>query len=115
MQVQNETKPGVFTTEFWLTILTVISGALIALGEIDVAGLPEKWGGIAAIAGVIGYVISRGLAKLGVPQVVATVPPGPHADPPAKELAAQDAQVAQGAIASAAKKRTAPKKKPVTY
>lgn len=112
MQVQNETKPGVYTTEFWLTILTVLSGALIALGDIDIGGLPEWVGPIFAVAGVIGYAISRGLAKNGVPQVVTVPPPGPHADPPEVEYAKQDAQLAESAVTAVAAKRTAPKKKP---
>jgi len=57
-------KPGVRTSEFWLSMIAVIVGSVIASGV-----LPEThW--IAKIAGVVsavlaslGYSISRGIAK----------------------------------------------------
>lgn len=58
-----ETKPGVKTTEFWLT--TTLS-VLTLLGTFP---LPPKFEAFVA-AGLTGvYTISRGLAKAGVPDV----------------------------------------------
>lgn len=50
---------GVFTTEFWLTITTLIAASILAaLGTIS----PELWAGVAGLSGGT-YSISRGLAK----------------------------------------------------
>ena len=62
-EVVKESKAGYKTTEFWLTI---VASALIALEAIP---LPEKYQGIALAAVAVGYVISRGIAKKGVPDI----------------------------------------------
>lgn len=57
-------KSGWKTTEFWLTLLaTAISGAY-ASGVIAPGTTPDKAIGIATLVlGVLGYNVSRGLAK----------------------------------------------------
>lgn len=57
-----ETKPGYLTTEFWLLI---VANVLINLGAIDVGDAKIK--GLITLATIIGYQLSRGLAKSGVP------------------------------------------------
>ena len=55
------TRPGVKTTEFWTTILTVIGSATAGIsGLLD----PKLASILMAISGVA-YTISRGLAKKG--------------------------------------------------
>ncbi len=56
-----ETKPGIYTTELWLGIF---ANLLVNIGAIDVGA---KYRGILAVATVVGYTLSRGLAKQGVP------------------------------------------------
>lgn len=58
-----ETKPGVRTTEFWITLFTAAVGFLPASGIMDY--LPQRTGGILLAASTVGYAIARGLAKLG--------------------------------------------------
>ena len=57
-----ETKPGIYTTEFWVSAITLIA---VFISSIDDA-LPDKWAAIAAavVAGL--YAVARGLAKSGV-------------------------------------------------
>lgn len=55
-------KPGLLTTEFWLTVAAM---ALVGLGAIDVSTVGTPWGAILAVAGVIGYALSRAIAKHG--------------------------------------------------
>lgn len=80
-------KPGYLTTEFWLT---VIVGFLTNLGTIEV---PDKFKWIVNLALVLGYAISRGLAKYETADAagVFTVTP---VDPVATEEAEQQAVVA---------------------
>lgn len=58
-----ESKSGYKTTEFWVSI------AVALLTVLDGIPLPEKFEGV--VVGAIGavYVISRGIAKQGVPAV----------------------------------------------
>ena len=56
-----ESRAGYKTTEFWLTIITVV------LLNVNLIPLPDSWQGIASAALVVVYAISRGLAKQGVP------------------------------------------------
>lgn len=61
-QVVKETKEGYKTTEFWVMLAGVLTTQLGALH------LPGKYGDtIATVAMILGYIISRGFAKLGVP------------------------------------------------
>lgn len=62
--VVKETKAGYKTTEFWLTIIGAVATQLGALH------LPGKYGDtIATVALIASYVLSRGVAKSGVPAV----------------------------------------------
>lgn len=57
-----ETKPGIYTTEFWITVLTAL-GMLLAGAE---DWIPAKYAGFAIAASAAAYTIARGLAKQGV-------------------------------------------------
>lgn len=98
-------KPGIRTTELWLTI---IASALIGFGAVPV---PDKFKFIPISAMVVGYAISRGLAKYehgdSFPIFGAELP-DEAVDPVAEELAAQQAQVE---AAEAAEKAAKPKPK----
>lgn len=50
-ETSEEIKPGYKTTEFWLTLLTAVGGFIVP-------DLPWE-----AVASVVAYVLSRGLAK----------------------------------------------------
>jgi hypothetical protein len=56
-----ESKGGLKTTEFWLTVITIV------LLNVNLIPLPDSWQGIASAALVVVYALSRGLAKKGVP------------------------------------------------
>lgn len=61
-QVIEETKAGYKTTEFWLVLAyeaVTLSGAVHIPGTLGKA--------IATAAGIVAYVLSRGIAKAGVP------------------------------------------------
>jgi hypothetical protein len=64
--IVSETRKGWKTTEFWVTV----AGVLLVV--VDGIPLPEKLEGL--VAGAIGfaYIISRGIAKKGVPAVEPT-------------------------------------------
>lgn len=57
-----ETKSGIRTTEFWLTVITA-AGALIAALASE---LPPRYAAIASAISVGLYAIGRGQAKSGV-------------------------------------------------
>lgn len=59
--IARESKPGYRTTEFWITILTLI------LNNLSVLPIPDRFQGITNVAAIVGYQLSRGLAKHGVP------------------------------------------------
>jgi hypothetical protein len=60
-----ETRPGVYTTEFWTMLLTQVLGALQLTGVFDVAvGNKYVVLAMAIVAGL--YNASRGFAKQGV-------------------------------------------------
>lgn len=61
-------KPGQRTTEFWVTLATVIGVVTAALAD----ALSPRYAAIASAVSVSAYAISRGLAKISVP-----VPPAP--------------------------------------
>jgi len=54
-------KPGYLTTEFWLTVIATV---LTQLGAIDV---PERFKWVVTLGLLVGYAISRGLAKYETP------------------------------------------------
>lgn len=67
-EVVKEAKAGYKTTEFWITLVTVL------LAQLQVLHLPGHYGAtIATVASVAAYALSRGVAKSGVP----TVEPAP--------------------------------------
>ncbi len=57
-----ETKDGYKTTEFWITLVGVLG---TQVGALDLPGEHAKT--IATIALAVAYVLSRGVAKAGVP------------------------------------------------
>jgi hypothetical protein len=59
---RNETKPSFLTTEFY-AMIGVIAAILIAAAQADNFDAPRAWTLVAAVA--IGYMVSRGLAKVG--------------------------------------------------
>lgn len=62
-----ETKPGVYTTEFWITLFGSVLSAVDLLGVADL--VPDKYSAIAlAVIGGL-YSVSRGFAKQGQPYV----------------------------------------------
>src|SRR4051812_42647583 len=72
MTIEHESKPGYLTTEFWITILILI------LNNLSVLPIPDKYQGITNVATSVAYILSRGIAKIGAPEV--TVPVA-HTDP----------------------------------
>ena len=52
-------KPGVLTTEFWISTLTTVGAIAFAVQ----GSLPPRYAAYAALASTIAYSISRGLAK----------------------------------------------------
>lgn len=63
MKVATESKPGYLSTEFWLVI---IANVLTQAGALEV---PDRYRWVVALVTVVGYALSRGLAKLGEPSV----------------------------------------------
>jgi hypothetical protein len=75
-----ETKTGIKTTEFFVTIATLI--AVLASSLADV--LPARYAAIAGSIAAAGYSIARGLSKLGIkPETPA--PPVPPVEPQIKK------------------------------
>jgi hypothetical protein len=70
--VVEESKKGYKSTEFWVAIV------LTGLTVLDGIPLPEKYEGVVAGAIGLAYIISRGIAKQGQPNVV----PAPPVDTP---------------------------------
>lgn len=64
--VIKESKDGYRTTEFWVAIAAALAT------QFDVTSLPEKVQGYVVGAIAVAYVISRGIAKKGVPAVEVT-------------------------------------------
>jgi hypothetical protein len=57
-------KPGYKTTEFWLTLLAMLLGALWGSGLVSDGSTFDKVLGFAAVVlGQLGYTVSRGLSK----------------------------------------------------
>ncbi len=61
-----ESKPGLKTTEFGLTAVALIA---TQVGALDLPG--EYSQTIATVAIVVAYILSRGIAKAGVPNIPA--------------------------------------------
>lgn len=73
-QETTETKPGVYTTEFWLTLITVLAGLIQqAAGVFNISDslvLKLQFGLVSF------YALARGIAKAGQPNFV-NDDPGP--------------------------------------
>jgi hypothetical protein len=67
--ISTEARPGFITSEFWLTLLSVIALVILAYGS-DALGV--RFGMGMATAVLIAYVISRGIAKAGSSDIVST-------------------------------------------
>ena len=67
--VVKETKAGYKTTEFWIA---VAGSALTVLNGIP---LPEKYEGVVVAVFGAAYILSRGIAKKGVPAIEAPAKP----------------------------------------
>lgn len=63
--VVEESRKGYKTSEFWVAIV------LTGLTVLDGIPLPEKYEGVVAGAIGLAYIISRGIAKKGIPHVPA--------------------------------------------
>jgi hypothetical protein len=59
---RQETKPSLMTTEFW-AMAGAVAAILVAAMQADNFDAPRAWTLVAAV--VIGYMVSRGLAKSG--------------------------------------------------
>lgn len=59
----NETRPGYKTTEFWITVIVLVADLALALVTI----LPPTWASTIATVTTTMYVMSRALAKHGIP------------------------------------------------
>lgn len=58
------TKPGYKTTEFWLSLVAVVLGALASSGSLADGSTAARVVGLAIAAlGALGYSVSRGMAK----------------------------------------------------
>jgi hypothetical protein len=67
--ISTEARPGFITSEFWLTILGVAALAIMAYSS-DALGV--RWGMGMATVILLGYILSRGIAKAGSNEVVRT-------------------------------------------
>lgn len=65
--ISTEARPAFITSEFWLTILGVVGLVILAFASDD---LGERWGLGMATALLLGFVLSRGIAKAGSNEVV---------------------------------------------
>jgi hypothetical protein len=67
--ISTEARPGFITSEFWFTVLGVIAFGILAYAS-DALGV--RWGlGFAAVI-LLGYIVSRGIAKAGSSEVKRT-------------------------------------------
>lgn len=58
-------KPGYKTTEFWLSLLVVVLGALLSSGALpDGSIVARAVGGVLAVAGSLGYTLARAREKV---------------------------------------------------
>lgn len=57
-------KPGYRTTEFWVSVLTIVGVLVAALSD----ALPPRYAAIASSVAATAYAVSRGLAKVNPPK-----------------------------------------------
>jgi hypothetical protein len=67
--ISTEARPGFITSEFWFTLLGVIAFGILAYAS-DALGV--RWGLGFAAAILLGYIVSRGIAKAGSSEVKRT-------------------------------------------
>jgi hypothetical protein len=67
--ISTEARPGFITSEFWFTVLGVIALGILAYAS-DALGV--RWGMGMAVAILIAYVVSRGIAKAGSSDIIGT-------------------------------------------
>ncbi len=61
----DEVKPGYKTTEFWLSTIAVLIGALLASGVVTEGSLTARIvGGVVAVLAALGYGINRTITKI---------------------------------------------------
>ena len=62
------TKPGYKTTEFWLSLMAMVIGTLLASGAIgDASKFGQLLGFLATVLSSLGYTVSRSLVKKKLP------------------------------------------------
>lgn len=61
----NATKPGIKTSEFWISFLVTVTGSLLATGVLGEGDVSKVAGAILAAFSVLGYGVSRGMVKKG--------------------------------------------------
>jgi hypothetical protein len=67
--ISTEARPGFVTSEFWFTLIGVIALGILAYAS-DALGV--RWGMGFATAVLLGYIVSRGLAKAGSSDIART-------------------------------------------
>jgi hypothetical protein len=67
--ISTEARPGFITSEFWLTILGVAAMIILAYSS-DALGVRYGMGMATVI--LLGYILSRGIAKAGSNEVIRT-------------------------------------------
>jgi hypothetical protein len=65
--ISTESRSGLITSEFWLTILGAAALGILAYAS-DALGV--SWGMGMAVAILVAYIVSRGIAKAGSSEVV---------------------------------------------
>jgi hypothetical protein len=60
--ISTEARPGFITSEFWLTVFGAIALAVLAYAS---NALGVRWGMGMAVAIIVAYILSRGIAKAG--------------------------------------------------
>jgi hypothetical protein len=67
--ISTEARPGFITSEFWFTLLGVIALGVMAYAS-DALGV--RWGMGMAVAILVAYIVSRGIAKAGSSDILRT-------------------------------------------
>jgi hypothetical protein len=67
--ISTEARPGFITSEFWLTIIGAAALGILAYAS-DALGV--RWGMGMAVAILVAYIVSRGIAKAGSSDVIGT-------------------------------------------
>jgi hypothetical protein len=65
--ISTEARPAFVTSEFWLTIIGVVGLVILAYASDE---LGVRWGMALATAVLLGFILSRGIAKAGSSEVV---------------------------------------------